>query len=233
MTENEPGLFLRIKNKIFYIATHYTWAFFIVVGISVVSCAFSIHYLSNLESGLQDVYENDIRGGDAIRTAYVALLGIENSVKDLEIHQDQDSQSKARTAIRDQEGILRSAVDRSDSKFRTPKARQAYLAAKDHLKAYTRALEETLDAADQGKGAAEQAVEKLEGRGEILEQDFELLIANRNANSSRGIMEMIGQLRFSLVCSLVILGATLTFRIVMYIAGHPGRKKPPESGHLG
>jgi hypothetical protein len=217
--------FPRVKKTLVYFATHYTGVFIVVMAITLVSCAFSIHYLSALEADLADIYENDVRGGDAIQTAETALLAIEGAVKDLMLVSDREGQARTQAEIQARTAVLKTSVTNSAYRFYTPKAKAAYQGTKDDLKAYLAALQSTVAGPDAGRSVDAKALARLEARADTLEKDFDLLIANRTANSSRGIAELVSQLRFSLIFTIVILVGTVVVRIGLYWAGHPGRKK--------
>lgn len=215
----------KFKRRVLYFATHYTWAFVIVMAITVISCAFSISYLTNLEANLKEVYENDVRGGDAIESAYTGLLQIENSVKDLVLYPDRKTREKTKAALRDLTGTLKAATTRAVPRFHTPKARQAMLTAQADQKVFLAALEGTIALADAKRPVAAGDLGPVNDAGDALEKDFALLLANRSANSTIGISELVFQLRLSLVFTIVLLVVTVVVRYGLYLAGHPKRKK--------
>lgn len=209
----------RFAARVVYYATHYTWAFVAVMVLTLVSCAFSIHYLTALETDLRDVYENDVQGGDLIQSAQAALLGIESAAKDLVLYDDARNRDRARTEIASQSAKLRTAVNRAVPRFYTPKAKQAFQSAKEHLAGYQTVLAAYLDGKPDLRGLA-----RLREKTDLMQKDFDLLILNRTANSNQGIADLLFQLRLSLIVTLGIVIVTVVVRLVMYIAGHPGRK---------
>jgi len=222
-------LFPTLKNRVLYFATHYTWAFVIVMAVTVLSCAFSIHYLSSLETKLNEVYENDVRGGDAVQVAFTALLGIESTVKDLVLYPSPDNRDRTRAQLRDLAATLKDAVVRGAPRFHTPRARQAMLAAQNDQKNFLAALDRTLAASDSKRPLNADDLADVKQRADVLERDFDALLANRTANSSIGIADLVFQLRFSLVLTIVLLVVTVVVRFVLYLAGHPSRKKAGNS----
>ncbi len=207
---------MKILESLFYWATHYTWTFVAIMSVTVISCAFSIQYLTTLETNLRDVYENDVRGGDAIQSAYQALLGIESSAKDLLLFSDKKNLERARLSIKTKVAQLKAAMTQAAPRFYTPKAKNAMAKAKEDLKAFLASVPEVPDL---------QALAKMEAKSLVLQKDFDLLIANRTANSTIGISELVGQLRFSLLFTIVILVVTVVVRVILYLAGHPRWKK--------
>lgn len=205
----------RLKASVLYWATHYTWTFVAVMTVTVVSCAFSIHYLATLEANLKDLYENDIRGGDSIQAASLALMGVESSVKDLILFTDVRTKERTRNTIKTRLSQLKSAVAQASPRFYTPRARAAMTKAREDLKVFLASVPEKPDLA---------SVAVMEAKSQVLQKDFDLLIANRTANSTIGITELVGQLRVSLIFTIVILVVTVIVRVVLYLAGHPGRK---------
>lgn len=214
-----------IKGKVLYVATHYTWAFVIVMTITVISCGFSIHYLATLESELRDVYENDVRGGDAVQSAYVALLGVESSAKDLVLFSDPGARERTKATLRDDVSAVKSALNRAFPRFYTPKARQAMENALRDLKTVITVLDDTMAWPDSHKAMTADDLAPLQGQLKVLERDFNLLLANRTANSHIGVTQLIGELRLSLICTVGLVVVTVVIRLVMYVAGHPSRKK--------
>lgn len=221
-----------LTKKVIGFATHYTGAFVIVMAITLISCGFSIHYLATLESNLRDVYENDVRGGDAIQSAYVALLGIETSVKDLVLFPDPQDQDRARGTIHDRVAGVKAALNRAYPRFYTPKARQLMAVTLADLKGFFGVLDDTLGASENHRTLTGQDLAPLEEHLRGLEKDFNLLLANREANSHVGVGELVGELRFSLIVTVALVVVTVAIRLVMYVAGHPSRKNkaapPPE-----
>jgi len=228
MTASPEPRWQKVKQRVLYIATHYTWAFAIVMAVTVLSCAFSINYLATLEANLNEVYENDVRGGDSIQTAYTALLGIESSVKDLVLFPDRRNRERTRAELRDLTATLKASTARAKPRFHTPKARQAMLASEDDQKEFLGALD-AATALTEGKTLTAGGLAKVKATANVLEKDFNLLLANRSANSNIGISELVFQLRFSLVVTIVLLVITVAVRVVLYWAGHPKRKKGSEN----
>lgn len=223
----------QVKKTIFYYATHYTWAFVAIMAVTLLSCFFSIFYLATLENDLKDIYENDIRGGDSIQTAYTALLGIESAVKDLAVFSDKRNQTRARAEIRTRTGVLKAAMNMAAPRFYTPRAKQALLSSKNDLKGYLVALDKLVASHDAGKKVDGSAILRLREISVVLQKDFDLLVANRIANSSIGIKDLVGQLRLSLIITVIILVLTVVVRLVLYVAGHPhwnGRGPAPPQG---
>jgi len=216
------GRFMRV---VMYFATHYTGAFLFVMIVTLVSTGFSISYLASLETNLNSVYENDVKGGDAIQAAYSALLMIEGTAKDLVLLPDRRGREKTKATLRSQSEALRSAVARAVPRFHTPKAKVAMTNAQGDLKDFMALLDITLVAADTKKAFGLSDLAVLDAGADILEKDFTLLLANRSANSNIGIGELVWQLRFSLVVTVVIVVVTLGVRFGLYLAGHPERLK--------
>jgi len=214
----------KLKQRVLYVATHYTWAFVIIMAVTVISCAFSINYLATLEANLNEVYENDVRGGDSIQAAYTALLGIESTVKDLVLFPDRRTRDRTKAALRDLAATLKASSGRAAPRFHTPKARLAMLASQDDQKDFLAVLDATLALADRRPMTAGDLT-KVDAAAGTLEKDFDLLLANRSANSNIGISELVSQLRFSLVFTIVLLVVTVIIRVVIYLAGHPKWKK--------
>ena len=209
----------RLKESVFYWATHYTWTFVAVMTVTVVSCAFSIQYLATLETNLKDLYENDIRGGDSIQAASLALLGVESSVKDLILFPDSRTKERTRATMKARLAQLKAAMVQASPRFHTPRAKAALTKAREDLRLFLASVPENPDPA---------SVARMEARSQTLQKDFDLLIANRTANSTIGITQLMGQLRLSLIFTIVILVVTVSVRVILYLAGHPGRR-PPQS----
>jgi len=219
MTPRPPQ---RLKEKILTIASDYNWTFVFVMLLTLVSCAFSIHYLSTLEANLKDVYENDVRGADSIQLASTTVAAIESAAKDQLIETSGAALARSRAEVRALAARLKQSVNGADSRFYTPKARQAYLTAKDHLAAYLDTLESFI-----AKPTSDPAtLAKVQSATDALQRDFDLLIANRIANSRKGIADLFFQLRFSLAVTIGILVVSIGVRLVLYYAGHPRRKRP-------
>jgi hypothetical protein len=217
----KPLPFLKLRERILYYATHYTWTFVAIMVLTLVSCAFSIHYLASLEADLKDVYENDVRGGDSIQAAALALVGLESRAKDLLLSETAADRDEARAAVRDLTGKLKRSVDAAASRFYTPKAKQAYLTSRDDLKAYLVILDDFVSR----RSPDLRALNRVKGATADLQKDFDLLIANRFANSTKGISDLVFQLRLSLVFTVLFVLVTVVVRVVMYLAGHPKRRR--------
>lgn|GEM_PF-2887975 len=216
---------MRAVGRILAIANHYTWAFVIVMVITVLSCAFSIHYLASLEANLSEVYENDVRGGDAVEVAFTALLGIESTVKDLVLYPDAGHREATRAQLRDLSATLKDSLARGAPRFHTPRARQAMAAAQSDEKSFLGTLDRMIAASSQKDAPTADDLGAVKQGADVLERDFNFLLANRAANSTLGFAGLVFQLRFSLVVTIVLLVVTVAIRVVMYLAGHPSRKK--------
>jgi hypothetical protein len=81
------------------IATDATWVFIIIIFLSLCSSAFSIRYLSTLDSDFSDLFENDIKGQTIAQNAFVALLEIESNVKDLVMASSEQARSEAEASL--------------------------------------------------------------------------------------------------------------------------------------
>ena len=178
--------FPRLKKTILYFATHYTGVFIVVMAITLVSCAFSIHYLAALETDLADIYENDVRGGDAIQTAETALLAIEGAVKDLVLNPDRQTQQRTQAEIRDRTAVLRTSVTNSGYRFYTPRAKAAYQGTKEDLGVYLAALDAAVAGPTPTKTLDVKSLAQLEAKADTLQKDFDLLIANRRRTAAGG-----------------------------------------------
>ena len=86
-------------------------------------------------------------------------------------------------------------------------------------------LNTTVTGLQEMSAAYHAALAKLSDRADTLERDFDLLVANRVANSNKGVSELVVQLRISLIVTIIILVFTVAVRVVLYMAGHPRRKK--------
>jgi hypothetical protein len=184
-----------------------------------------VNYLATLEANLSEVYENNVRGGDAIEAAYTALLGIESATKDLVLFPDRKTRDQTKTGIRNQVNVLKAATARAAPRFHTPKARQSMLAAQGDQKEFLAVLDATLGLTEATKPLTAADLGAVARAAGVLERDFDLLLANRTANSNIGVGELIFQLRFSLVFTIVLLVVTVVLRLVLYLAGHPSRLK--------
>lgn len=211
----------RLKKTVLYYATHYTWTFAVIMTVTLASCFFSIHYLATLEADLKDIYENDVKGGDAVQAAYTALLGLESSAKDLVLFTDRRTQVRARADIKARTAALRASMNAATPRFYTPRAKQALLSAQGDLKEFLSVLQSFLAIYDAGRPVDQKALLRLQEKSHVLQKDFDLLVANRIANSSLGVKDLVGQLRWSLIVTVVILVVTMGVRIVLWIAGHP------------
>ena len=140
-------------------------------------------------------------------------------MKDLILFPDTRTKEQTRATIKTRLTQLKVAMDQASPRFHTPRAKAALAKARVDLKLFLASVPENPTPA---------SVAQMEIRSQNLQKDFNLLIANRTANSTIGITEVIGQLRVSLVFTIVVLVVTVIVRVILYIAGHPGRK-PPQS----
>ena len=72
-----------LSRNILHVATDARWVLTIVLCLSLASSAFSIRYLSTLESDIADLYENDVKGQTYAQNAYVDLLDSESAAKEI------------------------------------------------------------------------------------------------------------------------------------------------------
>jgi hypothetical protein len=210
------------RNGLVHFASDYTWTFVVVLIITVVSTAFSIQYLTAIESRLQDVFENDVRGGDGVQAALTALVCIESAAKDLALSTSASEHSQAVEDLGDSTNRLKSFVRNSAPRFYTPKAKAALSSTQSSLKQFLEVEARLLEAGAKtpdGEGLAE-----LKASAAKLRKGLELLVSNRIANSTKGVDGLLDQLKTTLIFTIVLLVLTVLVRIVLYWAGHPRRQ---------
>jgi hypothetical protein len=215
------ALLKRSQKLVVHLATDYTWTFVLVILTTLISTAFSIQYLTTIESRILDVYENDVRGGDSVQTALMALLSVENSAKDLVLSSNLAERGDAAKSLNGAIRRLQASVNEATPRFYTPKAKSALLTTQAELQRFLVTQEAVVAGGD--KTPDSQDLRQLKAAADRLRKDLELLISNRTANSTKGIEGLLDQLRLTLVLTIVVLVLTIVIRLVMYWAGHPNR----------
>lgn len=206
-----------------WLFTHYTGTFTLIMLITLTSTLFSVSYLATLDSELSDIWDNDVLGGDAVQTALVALGEIESNLKDRVLWSDEGTRNRALRDIRGARSTLQRAMEAAGPRFYTPKAKNALAKTQNDLKPYWTALDSAQSKFHVGSSRAEW--NHFQAASDLVRADLTLLVANRSANSSIGVENLVSRLRISLGVTLVILALSVIVRITLYWIGHPQRTK--------
>ena len=221
---------LRLKENLIWVFTHYTLGFVIVMSISVISCAASVFYLSTLEKSLTRTFEFEIKGQDYSQKAYTLMLRLENEVKDIQIFRDSDLKQQARAQLNQDIAELRETMKAADSRFYTHAGRDILQQSLVSLDAFIGSLQKLalrlMDEPEEGPGG----LRDLEEKRVILEKDLKRLIANKTANSYVGYSGLLGQLRWSLLITILILLISIAIRVAMYLSGRKKQASAPAPG---
>jgi hypothetical protein len=213
-----------------YIANDATWVFAIVVAVSIVSSFSSIHYLSGLDDDLGDLYEKDIKGQTYAQNAYVTLLGIESTAKDLALAETEDERTASADALRSQGASLRSLVFKVAPTFDSGKYRTLIARSKADAIAFAEDLQRGLGPVNSKvpEGAkARELLSGIESKGEALKSDLVKINDIKRRSNLTWFRAVRVQLRVSLYATIAILSVSLGVRIFLWRG-----KKRADAGSL-
>ena len=202
-----------------YIANDATWVFVIVVAISLVSSLSSIRYLSGLDDDLGDVYEKDIKGQTYAQNAYVTLLGIESTAKDLALAETEDERTASADALRSQGASLRSLVFKVAPTFDSGKYKTLIAKSKADTIAFIEDLQRGLGPAGSSglDGAQARAlVSDIGPRGAALRSDLVKINDIKRRSNLAWFHAVRVQLRISLYATITILAVSLGVRVFLW-----------------
>ena len=223
-----------------YVATNPTWVLIIVLLLSLSSSAFSIRYLSGLNSDISDIYENNIKGQTYAESAYVALLQMQSTAKDFVIADTQQTREATAAALSRDCDSLQSLVLKVTRTLNARRYRTLIARSKQDMTALSLAVHarfaadlSTLDEGRQLLADLETVVAPL--RGDIATIND----LKRSANNTRLLAVRI-QLRITLVTTIAILLLSVAVRVFLYrssrrslratqarVATEPGRRDKP------
>ena len=212
----------KFRAGLVHFATDYTWTFVVVLVITVVSTGFSIQYINAIETRLEDVFENDVRGGDGVQGALTALVSIESAAKDLTLSASASEHSQAVDDLSLSTNRLKSYLRNAAPRVYTPKAKAALISTQGSLKQFLAVEDRLLEAGAKTPDSKDLA--ELKASAAKLRAGLELLVSNRVANSTKGVDGLLDQLKSTLIFTIVLLVVTVLVRIVLYWAGHPRRQ---------
>lgn len=217
---------LKLKQDFIWVFTHYTLGFVIVMSISVISCAASVIYLSTLEKSLTLTFEFEVKGQDYSQKAYTLMLSLENEVKDLYIFRDQKLKQQTTEQLKQDILELRATMKAANSRFYTRAGRDILGKSLVSLDAFIKSLQKlAVHLMDDPEDGASSLLE-LQKKRIILAKDLNRLIANKTANSYVAYSGLIGQLRWSLLITIMILLITIAIRVAMYLSGRKKQIEP-------
>jgi hypothetical protein len=198
-----------------HIATDATWILIIVLVLSLSSSAFSIRYLSGLESDIADLYENNIKGQTYAQNAYVDLLEIESAAKDFVFAEDQQARFASAAGLAGNFASLQSFVLRVTHTLNATKYKSLIARSKQDVTTLVDSIRNRLDDSltiEQGR----RFLNDLPAIAMPLRNDIITINdIKRNANSS-GLRAVRIQLRISLVITIVLLLISVAVRIFLY-----------------
>jgi hypothetical protein len=218
MVKQKPTRAKLVKTAT-YIANDATWVFAIVVAMSLVSSFASIRYLSGLDDDLGDLYEKDIRGQTYAQNAYVTLLGIESTAKDLVLAETEDERTASANALRSQGAALRSLVFKVAPTFDSGKYRTLISKSKADAIAFVEDLQRGLGPAGSHvpDGAeARKLLSDIEPKGVALRNDLVKINDIKRRSNLTWFRAVRVQLRISLYATITILAVSLGVRIFLW-----------------
>jgi hypothetical protein len=202
-----------------YIANDATWVFAIVVAVSIVSSFSSIRYLSGLDDDLGDLYEKDIKGQTYAQNAYVTLLGIESTAKDLALAETEDARTASADSLRAQGASLRSLVFKVAPTFDSGKYKTLIARSKADAIAFAETLQRELGPS--GSRAPEEArarelLSDIKPRVVALKSDLVKINDVKRRSNLAWFRAVRVQLRVSLYATIAILAVSLGVRIFLW-----------------
>jgi hypothetical protein len=202
-----------------YIANDATWVFAIVVAVSIVSSFSSIHYLSGLDDDLGDLYEKDIKGQTYAQNAYVTLLGIESTAKDLALAETENARTASADSLRSQGASLRSLVFKVAPTFDSGKYKTLIARSKADAIAFAEALQRELGPS--GARAPEEAqarelLSDIKPRVVALKSDLVKINDVKRRSNLAWFRAVRVQLRVSLYATIAILVVSLGVRVFLW-----------------
>jgi hypothetical protein len=198
------------------IATDATWVFIIIIALSLSSSAFSIRYLSTLDSDFSDLFENDIKGQTIAQNAFVALLEIESNVKDLVIANSEQARSEAEASVSKKCASLQSLIAKVTLTLNAGKYPTLIAKSKRDVNALVDTIHSSVGVDPSTLNQDRSLLADVQTAIAPLRDDI-ITINDIKRNANRNWLHAIRiQLRISLGTTIVILLISLTVRVFLY-----------------
>lgn len=215
-----------LSKKAIRIATDATWVFVIVIALSLGSSAFSIRYLSGLESDIGDLYENDIKGQTYAQNAYITLVDIQSAVKDLIIAGSEKERSNSADALKKGCASLESLVLKVTQTFNPARYRTLIAKSKRDLTALVDAIRGRLGDDPPTETQGRELLADLQPLAASLRADIVTINDVKRSANQNGLRAVRIQLRISLAITIVILLITVAVRFFLYRAARRSLRMP-------
>ncbi len=214
--------FQRFLNGFIFIFTNYTWSFVIIISLTIISSAFSIHYLNMLESEFDQIFQYDIAGRTNIKDAYSMILKIDSALKDLRINKDDPDREQTLDIITSNTIIVTNLVEKTGWRFEKQTERKIYITAKQDLSDFIEIINSKVIELKNNNEIDDEFLYRLRSVEDRLLSDFNSLVSIKRNSIGRVFGNIKLQLETSLILTSLLLILTILIRAIMYFNG---RKK--------
>lgn len=198
------------------IATDATWVFIIVVVLSLISTAFSVRYMSSLQSDIADIYENEVRGQNYAQNAYITFMDFESTVKDFVIAESEEMRSAATTTIEKDLTSLQSSISKVTLTLKASRYRTLIANSKRDMAALADAVHSRLAIELLTQEQGRELLDDLKAIAEPLRNDIITMNDIKRSANRSGLRAVQIQLRLSLAATIGLLLFSIAIRYFLY-----------------
>ncbi len=194
------------------------WAFLLfTLGNSI----FAIAYLNTLEANFSRIYQEDLRGGDALQNTQTTLLLLDSELKDALILTGKTNFLKLQKTIDAKVKALNSSLARASVRLTTKSEKALLVTLKGQIATYLSQLKALYGLAEAGETIPDEEVQALNSTRIDLEQTFQKMDRKKVDDARKTFNDVEFQLHFSMAVTL----ATLVVTIIIRFVGHHRKRK--------
>jgi methyl-accepting chemotaxis protein len=204
--------------------------FVIAVVIEILSGVNTILYLKNFGNDMSWMRDNEIAGRNYILTSKIYLRDLDREIKNFLLARDDEEKNKSVTAVNNAKSRLIQNLMRARPLFYTKNGKQLIDQTIFTAESLSRESELIIAFGDSGKDEAnDRAFGKFQLEIAVLDDTLVKLENIKSASDSAIYRKLIKSQKITIISVMVILGATLIFRVVVTIHNHKkSRRKKPE-----
>jgi hypothetical protein len=214
-----------LSKNVLHVATDARWVLIIVLFLSLVSSAFSIRYLSNLEGDIADLYENDVKGQTYAQNAYVDLLDSESAAKDLVIANTEEARSAAVAKLALESKKLQSLVLKATQTLNAVKYKSLIANARRDVASLVDLMGSQLEASVSSAEQGRKVLTAFQTVAAPVRTDIVIINDLKRSSNAGGLRAVRIQLRISLATTILILLVSVAVRVFMYRSSQRSARK--------
>jgi hypothetical protein len=203
--------------------------FIIAVVIEILSGVNTILYLKNFGNDMSWMRDNEIAGRNYILTSKIYLRDLDREIKNFLLSRNDAEKNKSIAEVNNSKSRLVQNLKRARPLFYTKAGKQLIDQTVVTAESLSRESELIIESGDTGKDEAHDRIfGKFLIEVAVLDDTLVKLENIKSASDSAIYRKLIKSQKITIISVLVILGATLIFKVVVTVHNHrkSGSKKP-------